>query len=80
VMLWGEYEASRAMLGGNAWICGRTTMQEHFAEAKPFVSAMAACRPAPSPPTGPRRTALPRARASGLDPPWSSRSPPSRFS
>ncbi len=34
----GEYEALHAKLGGNAWICGRTTMQQHFAEDKPFVS------------------------------------------
>jgi riboflavin biosynthesis pyrimidine reductase len=27
------------MLGGDAWICGRTTMQQHFAEAEPFVPA-----------------------------------------
>ena len=35
----GEYEAVAAELGGNAWICGRTTMQQHFAEDEPFVSA-----------------------------------------
>jgi 2,5-diamino-6-(ribosylamino)-4(3H)-pyrimidinone 5'-phosphate reductase len=34
----GEYEAVAAKLGGDAWICGRTTMQQHFAEAEPFVS------------------------------------------
>jgi 2,5-diamino-6-(ribosylamino)-4(3H)-pyrimidinone 5'-phosphate reductase len=28
----GEYEAIHAKLGGDAWICGRTTMQQHFAE------------------------------------------------
>lgn len=39
VMLRGEYEATGALLGGDAWICGRTTMQQHFAEAEPFVSA-----------------------------------------
>jgi hypothetical protein len=39
VMLEGEYEATGAMLGGDAWICGRTTMQQHFAETEPFVSA-----------------------------------------
>jgi 2,5-diamino-6-(ribosylamino)-4(3H)-pyrimidinone 5'-phosphate reductase len=33
----GEYEATGAQLNGDAWICGRTTMQEHFAEAEPFV-------------------------------------------
>jgi 2,5-diamino-6-(ribosylamino)-4(3H)-pyrimidinone 5'-phosphate reductase len=27
-----------AKLGGDAWICGRTTMQQHFAETEPFVS------------------------------------------
>ena len=35
----GEYEATGAKLNGDAWICGRTTMQQHFAEDKPFVSA-----------------------------------------
>jgi 2,5-diamino-6-(ribosylamino)-4(3H)-pyrimidinone 5'-phosphate reductase len=35
----GEYEATAARLGGDAWICGRTTMQQHFAEDEPFVSA-----------------------------------------
>jgi 2,5-diamino-6-(ribosylamino)-4(3H)-pyrimidinone 5'-phosphate reductase len=34
----GEYEATGAKLDGDAWICGRTTMQ-HFAEDAPFVSA-----------------------------------------
>ncbi|MBV9490689.1 MAG: RibD family protein [Verrucomicrobia bacterium] len=34
----GEYEATAAQLGGDAWLCGRTTM-EHFAEEEPFVSA-----------------------------------------
>jgi riboflavin biosynthesis pyrimidine reductase len=34
----GEYEATGAKLKGDAWICGRTTMQQHFAEAAPFVS------------------------------------------
>lgn len=34
----GEYEATAAQLGGDAWLCGRTTM-EHFAEGEPFVSA-----------------------------------------
>ena len=36
----GEYEATAAQLGGDAWICGRTTMQRHFAEDEPFVSAL----------------------------------------
>ena len=35
----GEYEATAAKLNGDAWICGRTTMQQHFAEDEPFVSA-----------------------------------------
>jgi riboflavin biosynthesis pyrimidine reductase len=35
----GEYEATGTMLNGDAWICGRTTMQQHFAEDEPFVSA-----------------------------------------
>ena len=39
VMADGEYEATGALLGGDAWICGRTTMQQHFAEAGPFVPA-----------------------------------------
>ena len=39
VMRPGEYEALHSKLGGDAWICGRTTMQRHFAENEPFVSA-----------------------------------------
>jgi riboflavin biosynthesis pyrimidine reductase len=35
----GEYEATGAKLEGDAWICGRATMQQHFAEDEPFVSA-----------------------------------------
>src|SRR5512136_970591 len=35
----GEYEATGATLHGDAWICGRPTMQQHFAEDKPFISA-----------------------------------------
>jgi 2,5-diamino-6-(ribosylamino)-4(3H)-pyrimidinone 5'-phosphate reductase len=35
----GEYEATGAKLNSDAWICGRTTMQQHFAEDEPFVSA-----------------------------------------
>lgn len=35
----GEYEATGAMLKGDAWVCGRTTMQQHFAEDELFVSA-----------------------------------------
>jgi 2,5-diamino-6-(ribosylamino)-4(3H)-pyrimidinone 5'-phosphate reductase len=38
VMPEGEYEATGARLKGDGWICGRTTMQQHFAEPKPFVS------------------------------------------
>jgi riboflavin biosynthesis pyrimidine reductase len=33
-----EYEATGAKLKGDAWICGRTTMQQHFAEEAPFAS------------------------------------------
>ncbi|HTS27965.1 MAG TPA: RibD family protein [Bryobacteraceae bacterium] len=33
----GEYEALGAKLNGDAWICGRVTMQQHFAESEPFV-------------------------------------------
>ena len=35
----GEYEATGAQLNGDAWICGRTTMQQHFAEPQPFRAA-----------------------------------------
>ncbi len=35
----GEYEATGSKLNGDAWICGRTTMQQHFAEDEPFRSA-----------------------------------------
>ena len=38
VMKPGEYESLHSKLGVNAWICGRTTMQQHFADAQPFVS------------------------------------------
>ncbi len=34
----GEYETTGAKLKGDAWICGRVTMQQHFAEDEPFVS------------------------------------------
>ena len=37
----GEYEATGAALHGDAWICGRVTMQQHFAEQEPFVPAAA---------------------------------------
>lgn len=30
----GEYEATGARLKGDAWVCGRTTMQLHFDEAR----------------------------------------------
>src|SRR5689334_16903656 len=43
----GEYEATGAALNGDAWICGRTTMQQHFAEDEPFV-------PASNAPAGPQ--------------------------
>lgn len=33
----GDYETTGAQLKGDAWICGRTTMQQ-FAEEEPFVS------------------------------------------
>ena len=36
----GEYEATGAMLKGDAWVCGRTTMQQHFAEEDLFVSTL----------------------------------------
>ena len=39
VMSADDYEAVAAKLGGNAWLCGRTTMQLHFAEKAPFVSS-----------------------------------------
>ena len=34
----GEYEETGAELKGDAWICGRVTMQQHFAERDLFVS------------------------------------------
>ena len=34
----GEYEAIGTKLESDAWICSRTTMQQHFAEDKLFVS------------------------------------------
>src|ERR1700686_4672377 len=39
VMDRAECEATAAKLNGDAWICGRTTMQQPFAEDEPFVSA-----------------------------------------
>ena len=47
----GEYEATGAQLGGDAWVCSRTTMQRHFAEEEPFVSA---AKRSCSTPAGPR--------------------------
>ena len=38
VMHAGEYESLHSKLRGNAWICGRTAMQQHFASTEPFVS------------------------------------------
>jgi riboflavin biosynthesis pyrimidine reductase len=38
VMPDGEYEATGTRLKGDGWVCGRTTMQQHFAEPKTFVS------------------------------------------
>jgi hypothetical protein len=35
----GEYDATGSKLEGDAWICGHTTMQQHFAEDELFVSA-----------------------------------------
>jgi riboflavin biosynthesis pyrimidine reductase len=35
----GDYEETGAALKADAWICGRTTMQQHFAEKEAFVSA-----------------------------------------
>jgi len=42
-----EYEATGGKLNGDAWMCGRTTMQQHFAEEDPFV-------PASNTPAGPQ--------------------------
>jgi 2,5-diamino-6-(ribosylamino)-4(3H)-pyrimidinone 5'-phosphate reductase len=38
IMRSGEYEELGSKLGGDGWICGRTTMQQHFAEDAPYVS------------------------------------------
>ena len=38
VIAGGEYESTGARLKGDAWVCGRTTMQRHFAEKRPFTS------------------------------------------
>ncbi|MGC4116844.1 MAG: RibD family protein [Myxococcales bacterium] len=49
----GEYEATGEALRGDAWICGRTTMEQHFADGS-FVST--ANEPAgPQPPHVARR-------------------------
>lgn len=34
----GEYEATSEQFKGNAWLCGRTTMQEILDDDEPFVS------------------------------------------
>ena len=34
----GDYESTGAQLNGDAWICGRTTMPQHFAAPEPFVA------------------------------------------
>ncbi|MCU1336704.1 MAG: bifunctional deaminase-reductase domain protein [Bryobacterales bacterium] len=34
-----DYEATGTKLEGDAWVCGRTTMEQHFAEDEPFLSA-----------------------------------------
>jgi riboflavin biosynthesis pyrimidine reductase len=45
----GEYEATGAKLQGDAWLCGRITMQRHFADDEPFVPASnAAAGPQPA--------------------------------
>lgn len=36
-----EYESTGAALKGDAWLCGRTTMQQHFAAKEPFLSSPA---------------------------------------
>ena len=33
----GEYEATGAQLNGDAWVCGRATMQQHFADPERLV-------------------------------------------
>ena len=56
VMSAAEYEATGAKLKGDAWICGRTTMQQHFAEKKPFAATS-------QKPAGPRPVFVARKRA-----------------
>ena len=41
--LGNDYESTGASLKGNAWICGRTTMELHFASKRPFVSRSKKC-------------------------------------
>ena len=42
--------ATGAQLDGDAWICGRTTMQQHFADTEPFmVASLLAAGPQPGP-------------------------------
>jgi hypothetical protein len=44
----GEYEVTGAQLNGDAWICGRMTMQQHFADPEPFVpTSYSPARPQP---------------------------------
>ncbi len=57
VMNRGEYEATGALLKGDAWVCGRTTMEQHFAEPGPFVPASRA-------PAGPQPVFVARRAAS----------------
>jgi 2,5-diamino-6-(ribosylamino)-4(3H)-pyrimidinone 5'-phosphate reductase len=53
----GDYEAAAAMLEGDAWICGRVTMQQHFAEPFPYLSVS-------NQPAGPRPVYVARRAAS----------------
>jgi 2,5-diamino-6-(ribosylamino)-4(3H)-pyrimidinone 5'-phosphate reductase len=39
VMNEDEYESTGEELGAEGWICGRTTMQRHFANKEPFASS-----------------------------------------
>src|SRR5208283_83282 len=59
IMRHGEYESLHSRLGGNAWICGRTTMQQHFADDEPFVSATNA-------PAGPQPVHVARRSSRGV--------------
>lgn len=52
-----EYEETGAALHGDAWICGRVTMQQHFAAREPFLSAS-------HQPAGPRPVHVARRAAS----------------